>query len=65
MDIRCSTLAHQTRGKPADPQIYLEATCLQDPGLEAHLVRFDFLNSYLDRGGNTKGLKTASNCHAM
>ena len=29
----------QTRGKPADPQIYLEATLLQDPWPEAHLVK--------------------------
>ena len=29
----------QTLGKPADPQIYLEAPHLQDPGPEAHLVK--------------------------
>ena len=49
----------QTRGKPADPQIYLEATCLQNSGLEAHLVKLDDLISYLDRGSNIKRLKTA------
>ena len=53
----------QTRGKPADPQIYLEATYIQDPGLEAQMVKFDFLNSYLDRGGNIKRLKNASTCN--
>ena len=52
----------QTRGKPADTQIYLEATYLQDPGLEAHLVKFDYLVSYLDRGSNITRLKSASNC---
>ena len=31
--------ATQTRGKHNSPQIYLEATCFQDPGLEAHLVK--------------------------
>jgi hypothetical protein len=39
-----------TRGKTADSQIYLEATYLQDPGLEAHLVKYDFLISSLDKG---------------
>ena len=42
-----------SRGNPADPQIYLESTYLQDPGPEAHLV---------NRGSNIKRLKTASNC---
>jgi hypothetical protein len=40
----------QTRGKPADPQIYLEAAHIQDPGLEAQFVKFNYLISYLDRG---------------
>ena len=32
----------QTRGKPADPQIYLEAAHIQDPGQEAHFVKFNY-----------------------
>ena len=51
-------LVTQMRGKPADPQIYLKATCLQDPELEAHLVKFDHLISYVDRGTNITRLKT-------
>ena len=31
-----------TRGKPADPQIYLEAAHIQDPGQEAHFVKFNY-----------------------
>ena len=53
-------LDFQTRGKPADPQIYLEATYLQDPGLEAHLVKLDYLISYLDRGSNITRLSCLS-----
>jgi hypothetical protein len=52
----------QTRGNPADPHISLEAIYIQDPGLEAQLVKFNFLNSYLDRGGIIERLKNASNC---
>ena len=35
-----------------------EGHCLQDPGLEAHLVKFDHLISYVDRGENITRLKT-------
>ena len=46
-------LAAQMWGKPVDPLIYLEATCLQGPWPEAHLVKFDYLISYLARGSNS------------
>ena len=31
----------QMRGNPVDPRIYPEATCLQNPWPEAHLVKFE------------------------
>jgi hypothetical protein len=49
-------------GKPADPQIYQEATYRQEPRLEAQLVKLDYLIIYQDRGSNITRLKTASNC---
>ena len=62
----------QTHGKAADPQIYLEAAHIQDPGLEAHFVKFNYLIGYLDRGSKVmivnnylklvRRLKGASNC---
>jgi hypothetical protein len=38
----------------------MEATCLQEPGLEAHLVKFNYLISYQDRDHNVASPKTAS-----
>jgi hypothetical protein len=52
----------QMRGNPTDTQIYCKATYLQDSGLEAHLVNFEYLISYLDRGSIIKRLKTALKC---
>ena len=50
----------QTRGNPADPQIYLEAARLQDPWLEAHLVKLHYLTNYLAKGSNVTIVTTAS-----
>ena len=40
----CVKVRGNVLGKPADPQIHLEATHLQYPWPEAHLVKIDYYN---------------------